>query len=419
MSIKLYEIKKVITSPVMIGLIAIFIAFNIFIIFDGTQSRSELKILNKIVDKFGYKINDKMMVGFKLYYNDQLKKLNETTFEKTSKTYKSATELFSHDYNSGNIYKKEDIEFFNYVRVIENYYYVAKDIDINCKAVNIAAIGEGGISMFNLRGSVANTVRKQYAKLSIRFDKMKENGEYKNLFFIGKAYGMHAFLFSTLFKYLIYEIMILVVLITGYLMSYEFENKTHFVVYTTKRGRKLNKDKFYVAIFTSISVTTIIIGISLGIYFSVVSYSGLWHVPISSSFNWDNKLSYICWFDMSFIKYLFCFIGLVYACEILFVCITFIISNFIKSSYMNFFIFAIIFGIVIIVPSFVPVNSNAIFPVHFTPFALILHSPVWFMEKGVFTTFKYYEVDTIAVWVVILLTLCGICIRKFKKQNLY
>ena len=360
-----------------------------------------------------------MMDSFKLYYSDQLDNLNKITFEKTAKTYKSATELFSNDYNSGDIYKEEELEFFDDVRVIENYYYMAKDIDITYKDISITAIGEGGISMFNLRGNVANTVRMQYAKLSIRFDKMKENGEYKNLFFIGKAYELHAFLFRTLFNYLIYEIMILVVLVTGYLMNYEFENNTHFVIYTTKRGRKLNKDKFYVSIFISIFITTIIIGISLGVYFSVVSYSGLWRVPISSSFNWDNKFRYICWFNMSFIKYLFCFIVLVYACEILFGCITFIISNFIKSSYIDFFIFAIIFGIVVIIPGFVTVNSIAIFSAHFTPFALILHSPLWFMEKGVFTTFKYYEVVTIVVWVVILLTICDQCIRKFKKQNLY
>ncbi|MCB2341635.1 hypothetical protein [Clostridium estertheticum] len=419
MSVKLYELKKVIFSPVVIGLMAVFIAFNIFVIFNQTQSTSELKVLNKIVDKFGYKINDKMMVDFKLYYSDQLKNLNEITFEKTSKTYKSAMDLFSNDFNSSNIYKEDDLEFFNDVRVIENYYYTAKNLDISYKDNNIKQVGEGGISMYNISGSAADTVRMQYAKLSIRFNKIKENGEYKNLFFIGNVYKMHTFLFKTLFRDFIFEIMILIVLITGYLMNYEFENKTLFVVYATKRGRKLNKDKFYVSILTSILVTTIIIGISLGIYFIVVSYSGLWKVPISSGFNWDNQLPYISWFNMSFIKYLFCCIGLVYVCEILFACITFIISNFIRSSYIVFFIFAITFGIAIIISGLIPVDSNAVFIGQFTPFVLILHSQQWFMEKGPFATFKYYEVFTIVAWSIILLSICGICMRKFRKQNLY
>ncbi|MBZ9633295.1 hypothetical protein [Clostridium sp. FP1] len=417
MRIKLYELKKVIKSPVVIGLIAIFIAFNIFIIFSNTHLISELKILNKIVDKFGYKISDKMMDDFGVYYNEQLKKLNSITSGKTSKTYESAAMLLN-DYKQVDIYKKEDLEFFNEVRVIENYYYTAKDIDKNYKNIDIVQIGESGITMCGLSGKAAATVRTQYSKLSKRFDKLKENGEYENLFFIGKAYKMHTLLFKTLFRAFIYEIMILVVLITGYLTNYEFENKTQSVVYATKRGRKLDIDKFYVSIFSSILVATIIIVISLVVYFSVVSYSGLWGVPISSGFNWEYG-PYISWWNMSFAKYLFYCIGLVYLCEILFTCITFIISSFIKNSYIVFFAFAIIFGIALVIPGVMPVNSNAVFLAYVTPFALISNPFLWFMEKGPFATFKYYEVITIAVWLVILLTICGICIRRFKKQNLY
>ncbi|MFT5872440.1 MAG: hypothetical protein ACI8WT_001371 [Clostridium sp.] len=418
MYIKLYELKKVVTSPVIIGLTALFILFNVFTIFNSTYYTSELKVLNKIVNKFGYKINDKMMVGFKLYYSDQLKELNKTTSQKTSKTYKSAAKLFSNDFNSGSIYKKEYLEFFNEVRVIENYYYIAKDIDVSYKDIDIVELGEAVIAKYKLSGSAGETVRKQYSKLSIRFGKLKENGEHKNLFFIGKAYKMHTLLFKSLFGNFIYEIMILVVLITGYLINYEFENKTQFVVYSTKRGRKLSTDKFYVSIFSSILVTTIIISISLGVYFSVVSYSGLWSVPISSGFNWEYNVPYISWWDMSFAKYLFYCIGLVYACEILFTFITFIIASFIKNSYIVFFTFAIILGIFLIIPGIIPANSNAILVAHFTPFVLILNPFVWFMEKGI-TTFEYYEVITIVVWAAILLTLCGLCTRRLKKQNLY
>lgn len=418
MHIKLYELKKVVTSPVIIGLTALFILFNVFTIFNSTYYTSELKVLNKIVNKIGYKINDKMLVGFKLYYSDKLKELNKTTSQKTSKTYKSATELFSNDFNSGSIYKKEDLEFFNEVRVIENYYYSAKNIDISYEDIDVVELGEAVIAKYKLSGSAAETVRKQYLKLSKRFDKLKENGEHKNLFFIGKAYKMHTLLFKSLFGNFIYEIMILVVLITGYLINYEFENKTQFVVYSTKRGRKLSTDKFYVSIFSSILVTTIIISISLGVYFSVVSYSGLLNVPISSGFNWEYNSPYISWWDMSFAKYLLYCIGLVYACEMLFTLITFIIASFIKNSYIVFFTFAIILGIFLIIPGIIPANSNAIFVAHFTPFVLILNSFVWFMEKEI-TTFKYYEIITIVVWSAILLTLCGLCTRRFKKQNLY
>jgi hypothetical protein len=417
MSVKSYELKKVITSPVVIGLIATFISFNIFIIFSSTYFNSELKILNKIVDKFGYEINDDMIANFGLYYKRKLKELNKITLEKESKTYESAT-VITNNYNQYEIYNKEELEFFNEVKVIENYYDIAKDIDIRYKGINVLGIGESAISEYKLSGSAADTVRTQYKKLSKRFDKLKENGEYKNLFFIGRVYKMHSLLFKSLFRSFIYEIMILVVLITGYLINYEFENKTQLVVYSTKRGRNLAQDKFYVSIFAGTLVTTIIISITLAVYFSVVSYSGLWTVPISSGFNSDYGLPYISWWDMSFIKYLFYCVVLVYLCELLFTFIAFIISSFIKNSYIVFFTFAIIFGIAQVIPGLMPGNSIFILAANFTPFVLISNPSLWFMQKGILT-FKYYEVITISIWTIILLTICGICTRRFKKQNLY
>lgn len=129
--------------------------------------------------------------------------------------------------------------------------------------------------MYNLSGSAADTVRNQYEKLSERFDGLKENGEHRNLFFIGKAYRMHTLLFKTLFRAFIIEIMVLAVLITGHLLAYEYESKTQLLTYSTKRGRKLDFDKFCISVIATILATTIIIGISLVIYFSLYDY---WNV---------------------------------------------------------------------------------------------------------------------------------------------
>jgi hypothetical protein len=418
MSIKLHELKKVITSPVVIGLTVVFIAFNIFSIFNSTYFNDELKVLNKIVDKFGYEINDEMMKSFEKYYDEKLREMNEITSEKSSRTYKTAAEFLT-DYNSTRIYNKEELNFFSEVRVTENYYLAAKYIDESYKDINIADIGEAGIAMYGLSGKAADTVRKQYEKLSDRFDRLKQNGEHRNLFFIGKAFRMHTLLFKTLFRNCIFEIMILVVLTTGHLLNYEFENKTQLVAYSTKRGRRLDLDKFFAAIFVSILAVTIIIGISLTVYFGVYDYSGLWGVPISSGFNREYSLPYISWWNMSFAKYLLSSIGLVYLCEILFAAITYIITRFIRNTYMVFFTFAVIFGLALVIPGFMPFDNNAIFVPQFTPFVLSTNSLLWFMEKGALAAFKYYELITVAAWSIFLIAACSICTIRFKKQSIY
>lgn len=418
MSIKAYEFKKATASPIVIGLILVFIAFNIFIIFSNTYYNDDLKVLNKIVDKFGYEINDSMLNNFQMYYEDELKKVNEITYAKTAKIYSSAGELLQ-DYSSYGLYSKEQQSFFKSTGVVENYYNIAKNIDENYKAINITDMGKDGVTTYRLSGQAAETVRKQYNKLAVRFEQLKDNGEHKNLFFIGKAYRMHTFLFGTLFRSSIIEIGILVVLITGYLLSYEFENRTQLMAYSTKRGRKLDRDKLFTAILLSIGITTIILGVSLAVYFAVFDYSGLWRVPISSGFNWEYGLPYISWWKMSLVKYLICCIVLVYLCEIIFTFIAYGISCFIRNSYMVCFIFTVLGGLAFVVPSLMPSYSNGIFTAQFTPFVLCGYSREWFMEKGPMTPFKYYELITVVVWSVIVTIMYSICNGRFKRQNIY
>lgn len=74
--------SKVITSPIIIALLVLFITFNSFIIFDNSYFKDELKVLNKIVDRFGYKIDDEMVAEFEEYYDSRLKRLNKIAEEK-------------------------------------------------------------------------------------------------------------------------------------------------------------------------------------------------------------------------------------------------------------------------------------------------------------------------------------------------
>lgn len=423
MKIKIYEFKKAIISPIILGLLAVFMVLNIFIISNNGYFRDELKALNKIVDKFGYKINDKMINEFDNYYNDQLNKMNEITSKKTSKTYESVLELFNDNEYSpqgykGGIYNEEEKKFISELNTVEVYYQYLKSIDERYSTIDTASIAESVINSARLSGKAADTLRKEYKKLGNRFEKLKENGEHKNLFFLGKIYKMHSFLFKTLFKVIIFEVMILVVLITASLVNYEFENGTHNLAYSSKRGRKIIVDKLFVSIISSIIITTIIMGLTLLAYFILFDYSGLWNVPISTAFNWEENLPYISWWNMSFAQYLFSAIGVVYICELLFAGITFVISKIIKNSYIVFFIFVIIFGGSILIPGFMPTSSNAIFITGFTPFCLILNPFLWFMGNGSSTVFKYYEIITVGVWSILLIILCTLCIKRFKRESI-
>lgn len=419
MEIRIFELKKVITSPIIIALLVLFIAFNSFIIFDNSYFKDELRVLNKIVDRFGYKIDDEMLAEFKEYYDSELKRLNKITEEKVSKNYSSISEFYKDDfYDIENIYTEDEVELIRELGIVEAYLYKIEEIDDVYLNIDIMEIAEDEITKYRLSGHAANTVRKQYRDFNERFRQLINNREHKNLFFIGTAYRMHSLLFKTLFRTIIFEIIILVVLITAYLVNYEFDNNTENVVYSTRRGRNIILDKLYVALVSSVLAATIILAVSFGLYFITFHYSGIWNVPISSYFNAERNFVYMSWWNMSFIQYLLFSIGLVYLITLILNGIAFIIARSIKNTYFVFFVFALIFGLFLIIPNWLPRNRNLIFIGAFTPFFLIINPHVWFMESGAFTTFKYHELSTVGIWSLMLLVIGTLSIKKFKKQDI-
>lgn len=428
MSIRTYEFKKAVTSPIIIALVLASICLNIFIVLENTHINDELPILNRIVSKLGHEIDEEMIRDFQNYYNEQLLKLNKITYENTSRTYTSIADFFKEhreqlyfhtaDYRA--IYSEEERAFIEDLRVVAMYYYEVTGSGIAAfEEIDIMKIAESEIRRYGFGGKAADTVRNVYREFEKRFEQLVENEEHRNLFFLGSRYRMHSFLFRRLFRLFIFEIMVLVVLITAYLSNYEFDNKTQLLAYSTKRGRKLILDKLYASLVVNMFVVTIIIAVGLGVYFIVFDYTGLWHVPISSYFNSEPPINFLSWWNMSFLQYLLWSVGLIYICALLFTGITFLIASFVKNSYIVFFLFVIIFGIILLLPEMASRDSNIIFATVFTPFSLILNPHVWFMKSGAFTTFKYYELITVTTWFVLVLVFASLRIRKFNKQDIF
>ncbi|HBX49086.1 MAG TPA: hypothetical protein DEF85_09375 [Clostridiaceae bacterium] len=134
MNIKKYEIKKILSSPIVIVLMAIFIAFNCLIISENSYCGKELKVLNKIVDKVGYKIDDEMLSNFSELYNEKLNKVNEISSKKYNKTYKSIGEFLDENQfdmeNKNGKLSKEEKQFIKEAKVIESYYILIDKEDI-------------------------------------------------------------------------------------------------------------------------------------------------------------------------------------------------------------------------------------------------------------------------------------------------
>jgi hypothetical protein len=417
MNVWRFELKKAFQSPVVSILIVLFLFFNFWLIYNHTGIREELKVTNQLVERFGYKIDAEMSAKLQTYYLSKLQKMNELASEKFGKTYKRAGDFFS-EYERGNKeLSEEELHVITETAIVEGYYELIQEIDKTYRQLDLSQNAKADIHRYGLNGKTAEVTREYYKILNDRLDELIETGEHKNLFFIGKVYRMHSFLFKDLMRQMIFEVMILVVLITGHVTTYEFQNQTHLTVHATKRGRKLMLDKLVANLFASLCICAVIIGATLLVYFLVFDYSGLWGIPISSFFNSEFSFPYISWWKLPFGIYLSCVLVVFIICQLFFTVITYSIAVWNKNNYLVYAAFALLFGLCVLIPGIVPKTSTAIFWTRYTPFSLIFNPHLWFIGWNVFTP-KNYEWTTAVIWTSLLAIVTVVTFLKFNKEQI-
>src|SRR5690625_400820 len=415
MRIIFQECKKAFTSPILLTLLVVFSAFNIFLIVSNSYFKDELKMANELSQTYGLEITEKSLQQFEQDLQTDLAQLTEITGEEYETVYEFLDTFTMKDVD---LYTEDEHLFFQQLQLKEIYLNRAKSIDDDYRELDIIALGEAEINKYGLSGKAARMLRDEYKKLDKRLEQLKQNGENKEWFFLGKPYMMHSFLFRTVFMTFMFEALLLIVLATAFLTTYEFENKTHLLTYATKRGRSLMKDKLGASLIISTIFITCLLLITLGTYFIVFDYANLWGSSISSALNWEYNLPYITWWDMPFGKFLLLVIGVMYICLLLFSALTFVIGVIVKNSYFTFFLLAIFFAIGLMLSSFIPTFSSLVLFTNFNLSIVVMNPHMLFTGNSGLTMFKYHEIVTITVWTGITIVFCLLVTKYFRRVDI-
>lgn len=419
MRIIFLECKKALLSPIILGLLLLFSAWNIFIIYNASDFKEELPVVNEIAKKYGVEYTADSLATMDGELKEALSSLNSITKQKTSQTFDSAFDFFDQlTVEDQEKYTDDELHSFHELSLKEMYRDTAASMDESYAGFDIKQIGESEIDKFGLTGAAAETLRKEYQKFADRFAELQQNGEHRNWFFSGQNYRMHGLLFGTVFQHLVIEAMILVVLTAALITNFEFENRTELITYTAKRGRRLMVDKLVASLLTTSAITAFLVLVTLGTYFMIFDYSHLWNTAISSGFNWEYHFPNVSWWNWSFLTYFLMGLALLYVCMLLFSLFTFSISVLTKNSYFTFILFAVIFIALFIVPGFLPTSSNLMLMSGFTLSSLVLNPQQWWMGSSGLIMFKNHEWMTILVWTIIFVTLCGFTLKRFAKQDI-
>lgn len=410
-----HECKKALSSPILIGLFLLFTAFNILVIMNNSYFKEELKVANQLVEKYGREITDQSLRQFEKDLQVDLVKLEKITGQEFSSDYDFLDGL---NYEDRELYNESDWRSIEQLQLKEMYLGMANEIDGNYASIDLKKVAEATITETRLSGNAAKTLRNEYEKFSKRFGEMKQKGEHKEWFFVGKAYFMHKFLFKTVFLHIAIEALMLIILSTTLITNYEFENRTHLVTYGTTRGRRLMKDKLGASVATAALLTTFLLFVTLSTYFTVFDYTNLWGASISSAFNWEYNFPNIAWWDLSVGLFLAGVIVIVYITMLLFSGLTFALTTMVKNSYVAAILMATFFVLALLIPGFMPTSSNLLFITSYSLSMLVMNIPASFMGSSGLVMFKNFEWMTIICWTMITIVFCVFSLKWFNKKDI-
>lgn len=413
------ELKKIVSSPIVIALLLLFTAFNLYLIYVNAPKSEDVAKINEIIDEYGSLMDQDGRYLLKDSYEIGLESWNA----RNGKEFESAAEFFKAEnyypaMDSGEI---SDVELEKIVdlNVKESILSTAEGLEEQYRKWDLLKSADIQIELYGIEGAAAETVRKQYKSLIPRLEEIKSSQEHLHVFLPGNNFKTHSLVYKTLFGVVLFQIMLLVVLFTAFLINYEFDQGSYLIAFSSKRGRRLMWNKLLAALNATGMVTAFLLLATFGTYFLAVDYSRLWHLPISTGFMIEpDGNPFISWWDFSFIQYFWLGILLIFVLQVLFTLITFVLSLWLKNSYFVFIVFAILFGLGLLVPGEMPKDSVLSLYATFNPSSLVLESKKWWMESGAFTTFKYYEVITAGVWMAGFILAGWFSLKKFHTRDL-
>lgn len=411
----MHECKKALTSPILLILFVVFFVFNSFVIFSNTYLKDEMKMANRLADTYGLDITAESIRQFERDMQADYKELSILTGESHASVYPYLEKLSWDEFHQ---LSEANQTFLHQLELKERYLTYAKEIDDSYEMLDMNKIAEHTIEKYRLSGKTASLLRTEYEKLAERVEEIKENGEHKTWFFLGKNYEMHTFLFRNIIFKVMMEALLLTVLATALLANYEFEQRTQLLVYSTQRGRQVMKDKRIASLIVSTLFAVCLFLLTLGVYFFVFDYDHLWKSSISSAFNWEYQLPYFTWWDMPFWKFLTLVMMLTIVTILLFSLLTFSVSVFVKNSYFTFFIIGGFFILLLLLPGFMPTDSIWLYITSYNIAALVMNPHMLFTGSSYLMMFKNHEWLTLVVWTAMFISIGWLTLRYFSKQDI-
>jgi hypothetical protein len=287
-------------------------------------------------------------------------------------------------------------------------------------------IADAYVHTFSLSGMTEWLMRDKYERLQYVVDDLHESGAGMTLYFAGATHDRHTQLFRMVMVVLLWQGILLGALITLFSLGYEHHAKTDAVAYATKTGRRITHAKLAASLVASLAVYTLIATVTLGVYLTLNPFGGTWGSSVSSGFNFVRDLlvggarPFITWHGFTIGGYLLAVLGISLALVLCFALMGYIAGLWIQNSYIGFLVAALVnFAIFTLNPgNFLGMDFFPNYIFTSMPIWLVLDQGWWFTDGGTSHLWQHFETIGALASLLLLAVFGYISWQYFKRRNL-
>lgn len=283
--------------------------------------------------------------------------------------------------------------------------------------VNGEAMAGTYISGEGLKDEAADIARKIYSQLDPVIEENRANGT-ADTFFVPCNEGFFQLFTNNLLLFLMVESIVCSVLLMINTANDAFSAKLSGLVYSSRRGRRLQLVKLLSGLVTAVIFTAILWAVTLGLTALIFPLGSLWQVPLGSMMVLDQFYPLISWFPMTIAQYVCVQFLVALGCVIVFALGAYGLVTRLHNSFSAFMVLGFVSALIYTVTFYFPKTTFMYFVMQCNPMDLARKAGRWLVSGAAGLSPQFYEVFTLAVWLVIL-GLAGVMeIKRFYQEDL-
>ena len=250
-------------------------------------------------------------------------------------------------------------------------------------------------SGYEPQGVWGSWIVRNYDRLQKRVEQIRKTGEGTYDFYPGSWYKLHSTLYGKLWKNLILQTAVLMILSMLYLMDYERIYKTQDLVLATTTGKKMMEKKMLAGTLCGLFYAGLLTVFTLLVFFAAVPFQNLWHVPVAACMVAEPRLQmmypFVTFWWLEQWRYLLLALVVLVGLLGIVAAVTAAVQLFLQNSYFSFAGLGLLFMGAYLLAYVQMGNVWDLIRELFNPTVLYATSGGWFMENDLCLSFAGNE----------------------------